>query len=86
MKVRVFIWIFWPGFMSALIAEGLFFSVIHPNDLVFLDHPNTLSSEATYSIGFMFFWVIGALSSALTLYIKGYITKNELNLANDEFN
>ncbi len=75
MNVRIFIWIFWPAFMSALIAEGVFFSLIHPADLVFFNHANTLSSEAIYSIGFIFFWLLGALSSALTFYIRGDLQK-----------
>jgi hypothetical protein len=84
MNVRIFIWIFWPAFMSALIAEGVFFSLIHPADLVFFNHANTLSSEAIYSIGFIFFWLLGALSSALTFYIRGGFAKDCLDLTHDE--
>jgi hypothetical protein len=70
--------------MSALIAEGVFFSLIHPADLVFFNHANTLSSEAIYSIGFIFFWLLGALSSALTFYIRGGFAKDCLDLTHDE--
>jgi hypothetical protein len=39
-------WILWPSFLVAGIAEGIFFTLVHPEDLVFLDQPIHASKEA----------------------------------------
>jgi len=37
MKYRIFMWILWPSFLVAGLAEGLLFTLVHPEDLVFWD-------------------------------------------------
>ena len=69
MKCRLWMWILWPSFLVGGIAEGIFFTLVQPEDLVFLDQPITASKEAVYTIGFFIFWLLCALSSALTIYI-----------------
>lgn len=58
--------ILWPSFIVAGIAEGVFFSLVNPQELYFLGHPVHLSEIATYSIGFLAFWAVCALSSYTT--------------------
>lgn len=58
--------IFWPSFLIAGIAEGLFFTVINPQELYLFGRPVNFSPLATYSIGFLAFWAICAASSLLT--------------------
>ncbi|NBV00186.1 MAG: hypothetical protein EBS31_01775 [Burkholderiaceae bacterium] len=69
MRARIWIWILWPSFMIAGLAEGLLFTLVHPEDLVFFGEPVTASAEAVYTLGFFVLWLLCALSSALTIYI-----------------
>lgn len=66
---RVF-WVLWPSFIAAGIAEGLFFTLINPQELYLFGEPVHLSAIATYSIGFLVFWGMCAGSSLLTCYLQ----------------
>lgn len=61
--------ILWPSFLVAGVAEGLFFTLIDPQELYLLGEPVSFSRTATYSIGFLCFWVICAASSLATCYL-----------------
>ena len=61
--------ILWSSFLVAVAAEGLFFSIFDPHDLVFSGVPIELSRPAIYTLGFFSFWIGCALSSALTCYL-----------------
>ncbi len=69
MKYRLFIWIMWPSFLVSILAEGLFFSIIHPSELLFFGHHPNISDEGIYTIGFFIIWIFCSISSALTAYI-----------------
>ena len=58
-------WVVWPGFLTAIVAEIVFFTLFDPLDL---DMRN--SREAVYTAGFVAFWALGMLSSALTLFLQ----------------
>ena len=62
-------WVLWPSFLVAGIAEGIFFTVIDPQELYFFGEPVRLSRIATYSIGFFAFWAICAASSLVTWFL-----------------
>lgn len=64
--------VLWPSFLVAIVAEGLFFSLIDPHDLVI--HGIHIAAERTtvYAIGFFTFWALLALSSALTRLLAGH--------------
>jgi hypothetical protein len=57
--------ILWPSFIAAIVAEGFFFSLFDPLDLV-----PEISPKAAYTAGFFCFWTITALASALTAYLS----------------
>ena len=57
MKYRLLIWILWPSFLVAGMAEGLLFTVIHPQDLLFFGHQPDISDEGIYTIGFFVIWI-----------------------------
>ena len=61
----------WPSFLAASLATMIFFAVIDPLQLATLDDvPFWLEQRMTgYGIGFFFFWLICAASSALTCYL-----------------
>ena len=58
-SARRWMWILWPGFVMAIPAVGVVFTVIDPDDL-------GVGRMAAYTVGFFFFWMLGAASSALT--------------------
>ncbi|QWE00033.1 hypothetical protein FD967_08320 [Polynucleobacter sp. JS-Mosq-20-D10] len=79
MKYRLFIWIMWPSFLVSILAEGLFFSIVHPAELLFFgNHPN-ISDEGIYTIGFFVIWIFCSFSSALTAYVLPGINADAKN-------
>ena len=69
MKHRFWIWILWPSFLIACIAEGLLFTFISPEDIIIFGRPVEASQPAIYTIGFFILWGLCALSSALTFLV-----------------
>ena len=77
MKYRILIWILWPSFLVAALAEGLFFTIVQPEELLFFGiHPN-ISDEGLYTLGFFVIWFFCARSSALTAYVLPGIEPGE---------
>ncbi|MCK5382735.1 MAG: hypothetical protein KAJ65_03165 [Gammaproteobacteria bacterium] len=60
--------ILWPSFMVAVVATGLFFSAFDPDDLYPFGEQTEVSRLGIYSIGFLLFWLISAISGIGTLY------------------
>jgi hypothetical protein len=61
--------VLWPAFLSAAVAELVFFAVFDPFELHFFGQPLDLSREAIYAMGFFGFWLLGITSSTLTLFL-----------------
>lgn len=74
--------VLWPSFLVAGIAEGVFFTVVDPQELYLFGQPVHFSKLATYSIGFLGFWVICAASSLMTWFLQ--LGPAELNRPRDE--
>ena len=70
MKNLQLIWILWPSFLVAAIANAVFFTVFDPQELVAFGEPVGGSRIAIYSIGFFAFWAMTAASSAATRYLQ----------------
>ena len=64
------IWILWPSFLVAGVAEVAFFTVIDPQELYLLGEPVAMGRLGTYSIGFLLFWALAAASSAFTCFLQ----------------
>ena len=64
------IWILWPSFVMAGIAEAVFFTLVDPQELYLFGEPVHLTPLATYSIGFFAFWALCAASSAFTCFLQ----------------
>ncbi|MGV0998965.1 MAG: hypothetical protein ACOYBQ_06530 [Fluviibacter sp.] len=67
--MRSMIWVLWPSFVAAAIAEFVFFAVADPQQLYWMGERVKFSVSTTYSIGFLFFWMICAGSSVLTFLL-----------------
>jgi hypothetical protein len=61
--------VLWPSFMAAILAEGFFFSIFDPVDLMLIRGHIDLPPIAAYTIGFFFFWVFCSLASMLSIYL-----------------
>lgn len=72
------IWILWPAFIAAGVAEVLFFTVIDPKQLFLLGQPIALDPLTTYSIGFFLFWVLCIGSSLMTYFMLPQTIKKAL--------
>lgn len=68
MKWRLLMWILWPSFLIAGATSAAVFAFVDPLDIVFLGHVEA-SRQAVYAGGFFLFWIMAALSSALTLHM-----------------
>ncbi len=64
------IWILWPGFIVAGVAEVLFFTVVDPVEIHLFGQPAGVSRLAAYTLGFLFFWAFAASSSAFTCFLQ----------------
>lgn len=62
--------VLWPSFLTAGLAEIIFFTVIDPQELYLYGRPVHFSPIATYSIGFIGFWLVCAASSLTTLFFQ----------------
>lgn len=71
------LWVLWPSFVVAGIAEGIFFTVVDPQELYLFGQPVEFSKIATYSIGFFGFWAVCAASSMMTCLLQ--ISAREVN-------
>ena len=63
------LWIVWPAFLIAGIAETAFFALFDPFELHLSLAPHDVSREAIYTVGFIGFWAVGIASSALTVLL-----------------
>ncbi|HET6802724.1 MAG TPA: hypothetical protein VFI50_08790 [Casimicrobiaceae bacterium] len=67
-------WVIWPAFLTAIGAEVVFFALFDPLDF---NMRLSLSREAVYTFGFAAFWLLGALSSAMTLLLQRPVDDTE---------
>ena len=63
-------WILWPGFVTAIPAMGVVFSVVDPADLHVFGAPLGVSRMGAYTLAFLLFWGLGACASALTVLLQ----------------
>jgi hypothetical protein len=64
------LWVLWPSFLVAAVAELLVFAVLDPADLRVFGVPVEAGRMPIYTLGFFFFWAIGAAAAALTVFLE----------------
>lgn len=64
------LWVLWPSFLVAAVAELAVFAVIDPSDLHVFGVPVEAGRMPIYTLGFFFFWMLGAAASALTVFLE----------------
>ncbi len=63
------LWVLWPAFLVAAVAELIFFALFDPADLHLFGVPLEVERMPVYTIGFFFFWGITSAASALTVFL-----------------
>lgn len=69
-RVQRVLWVLWPAFLVAAVAELVFFALIDPADLSVFGVPLDAGRMPVYTIGFFFFWAVAASSAALTVFLQ----------------
>lgn len=64
------LWVLWPSFLVAAVAELLVFALIDPADLHVFGVPLEVGRMFVYAIGFFFFWALGAAAASLTVFLQ----------------
>lgn len=64
------LWVLWPSFLVAAVAELLVFAVIDPHDLLLFGEPLDAGRMPVYAAGFFFLWAVAAAASALTAFLQ----------------
>jgi len=67
--LRLAMLILWTSFLVAIMAEGFFFSLFDPVDLLLVGGHVDLPPIAAYTIGFFFFWSFCSLAAMLSCYL-----------------
>lgn len=67
--LRLALVILWPAFIVAGMADGLFFSLFDPEELLQLLGQPEMPVLAAYTVGFFCFWTFAALAGLLTYYL-----------------
>lgn len=63
---RFLMQVLWPAFLMSIVAEGVFFSMIDPQELDLVGLHLADSREAAYTVGFFVFWALFTVSNSLT--------------------
>lgn len=64
------LWVLWPAFLVAAVAELMLFAVFDPRDLHVFGVPVEVDRMSAYTIGFFFLWAIASAASALTVFLQ----------------
>ena len=67
--IRCLMQVLWPAFIGAAVTVGLLFSVIDPVQINWVQIYLHESREASYTLGFLLFWVLYALACSMTWYL-----------------
>ena len=60
--------ILWPSFITAGLANSIFFTFIDPQSLIYAGGFDEASNISIYSIGFFLFWMLTSSSCLMTSY------------------
>ena len=66
---RYLMQVMWPAFLGAAAATGVFFSAVDPLQVDLVGIHLDDDRLATYTLGFLMFWVLFSLSGSLTYYL-----------------
>jgi hypothetical protein len=67
----------WPAFLMTGVLEIVVFSMVGPQDFLWLAHTLAWSNEAIYTVMFFVMWAITSVACALTALLS--LTAEEVN-------
>lgn len=67
--VRCLMQVLWPAFLGAGVTVGVVFSMIDPSQLEWVHTHLMNSREATYTVSFILFWILYALTCSMTWFL-----------------
>ncbi|MDC7691104.1 hypothetical protein [Vogesella indigofera] len=68
--MRQAILLFWPSFIIAALATGLFFSIFDPQELTLHGAQLFADKLSAYSVFFLIAWGFGALNTSIVLLLE----------------
>ncbi|HWK69907.1 hypothetical protein [Pollutimonas sp. M17] len=68
MRWRSLMWILWPSFLVGAATSAAVFAMVDPLDIAFFGYMEA-TRQQVYAGGFFLFWLMAALSSALSLHL-----------------
>lgn len=66
---RRWVLVTWPAFLAACLLEVLVFSVVDPGEVHWPGQVSQVSRQGVYTMAFFCFWLIGAASSYLLIWL-----------------
>ena len=63
--------VLWAAFLTAAVAELVFFAIFAPFELHFFGRPLDWSRQAIYALGFFGFWGLGVAAATLSQLLAG---------------
>ena len=76
MTLKALMWILWPSFLAAAGASAAVFALVDPLDISIFGYLQAGRQEI-YAGAFFLFWIMAALSSALSLHIVPRLVQND---------
>ncbi|MFN7571319.1 MAG: hypothetical protein ACK5TK_07695 [Betaproteobacteria bacterium] len=64
------LWVLWPSFLVAAVAELFLFAAFDPADLHLFGTPVQANRMTVYAAGFFLLWAATAAASALTVFLQ----------------
>ncbi len=77
MRLRTLMWILWPSFLAAGVGSAVIFALIDPLDVSIFGEIRA-TRPGFYTMAFFVLWVITALSSTLTAFLKPDVDTDDL--------
>ncbi|AUH51139.1 hypothetical protein CXB49_10105 [Chromobacterium sp. ATCC 53434] len=62
--------LFWPSFIIAVIATGVFYSIFDPAELTLHGHALFADKLTAYSVFLLVSWAFGALNTSIVLLLE----------------
>jgi len=69
-RVQRALWVLWPAFLVAAVAEFGFFALVDPQDLRLFGMPIEADRMTVYAAGFFAFWVMCSVAAGLSVYLQ----------------
>ena len=81
---RLMMQVLWPAFLVSVVAVGVFFSMIDPQELVVFGIHIADNRDAAHTVGFFLFWALLSVACSITWLLASDPQKPPSLLQTDE--